>query len=80
MVGYNKKQNWRDGPTLEETRPDHAMRNSLAITKLPLGRDTRKKKKEEEEQQQQIGEIQFFEKKIFLFFFLNFSGFFNFLA
>ena len=72
MVGYNKKQNRRDGPTLEETRPDHAMRNSLVITKLPLGRDTRKKKKKEEEQQQQIGVIQFFDKKIFLFFFFEF--------
>ena len=25
--------------------PDHAIRNSVAITKLPLGRDIRKKKK-----------------------------------
>ena len=33
------------GPTLEETRPDHAIRSSVAITKLPLGRDIRKKKK-----------------------------------
>ena len=32
-------------PTLEETRPDHAIRSSVAITKLPLGRDIRKKKK-----------------------------------
>ena len=30
---------------LEETRPDHAIRSSVAITKLPLGRDIRKKKK-----------------------------------
>ena len=30
--------------TLEETRPDHAIRSSVAITKLPLGRDIRKKK------------------------------------
>ena len=29
----------------EETRPDHAIRSSLAITKLPLGCDIRKKKK-----------------------------------
>ena len=33
------------GPTLEETRPDHAIRSSVAIAKLPLGRDIRKKKK-----------------------------------
>ena len=32
------------GPTLEETWPDHAIRRSVAITKLPLGRDIRKKK------------------------------------
>ena len=33
------------GPTLEETRPDHAIRSSVAITKLPLGHDILKKKK-----------------------------------
>ena len=27
------------GPTLEETRPDHTNRSSVAITKLPLGHD-----------------------------------------
>ena len=32
-------------PTLEETRPDHAIRSSVAITKLPLGHDILKKKK-----------------------------------
>ena len=30
---------------LEETRPDHAIIRSTAITKLPLGRDILKKKK-----------------------------------
>ena len=30
---------------LEETRQDHAIRSSVAITKLPLGCDIRKKKK-----------------------------------
>ena len=30
---------------LEETRPDHAIRSSIAITKIPLGRDIRNKKK-----------------------------------
>ena len=40
FVGYHKKQNRRGrGPTLEETRPDHAIRSAIAITKLPLGRD-----------------------------------------
>ena len=33
------------GPTLEETQPDHAIRRSVAITKLPLGRAIRKMKK-----------------------------------
>ena len=32
------------GPTLEETRPDHAIRSSVGITKLPLGCDIWKKK------------------------------------
>ena len=46
LVGYNKKQKPKGrGPTLEETRPDHAIRSSVAITKLPLGRDILKKKK-----------------------------------
>ena len=31
--------------TLKETRPNHAIRSSVAITKLPLGCDIRKKKK-----------------------------------
>ena len=30
-------------PTLEEMWPDHAIRSSVAITKLPLGRNIRKK-------------------------------------
>ena len=33
------------GPTLEKTRPDYAIRSSIAITKLPLRRDILKKKK-----------------------------------
>ena len=32
------------GPMLEEERLDHAIRSSVAITKLPLGCDIRKKK------------------------------------
>ena len=36
LVGYYKKQKPKDsGPTLEETRSDHAIRSSVAITKLP---------------------------------------------
>ena len=43
---WNKKQKPKGhGPTLEETRPDHAIRSSVAITKLPLGCDILKKKK-----------------------------------
>ena len=33
------------GPTLEETWPGHAIRSSVAITKLPLGRDILTNKK-----------------------------------
>ena len=33
------------GPTLEEKQPDHAIRSSVAITKLPLSRDILKKTK-----------------------------------
>ena len=32
------------GPKLEETRPDHAIRSSVAITKLPLVRAILNKK------------------------------------
>ena len=43
---WNKKQKPKGHrPTLEETRQDHAIRSSVAITKLPLGRDILKKKK-----------------------------------
>ena len=47
LVEYNKKQNRRvmDLRTLEETQPDHAIRSSVAITKLLLGRDILKKEK-----------------------------------
>ena len=45
-LGYNKNAKPKgDGPTLEETRLDHVIRSSIAITKLPLGRDILKKKK-----------------------------------
>ena len=46
-VGWVKQQAKPKGrgPTLEETRPDHAISSSVAITKLPLRRDIRKKKK-----------------------------------
>ena len=34
LVGYNNKQNQKGrGPTLEETRPNHAISSSVAITK-----------------------------------------------
>ena len=41
LVGYKMKGY---GPTLEEKRPDHDIRSSVAITKLPLGHDILKKK------------------------------------
>ena len=43
IVEYKAKSKVH-GLTLEETRPDHALRSSVAITKLPLGRAIRKKK------------------------------------
>ena len=54
-------------------RLDHAIRNSVAITKLQLGCDIRKKEKEE---QQQEGEMRFFKNNIsldFLTFWLSYS-------
>ena len=45
LVGTIKRKKEESGPTLEETRPDHAIRNSVAITKLPLGHDMLKKRK-----------------------------------
>ena len=45
LVGYNNKQNRRVVDLLEETRQDHAISSSVAITKVPLGRDIQKKKK-----------------------------------
>ena len=42
------------GTTLEETRLDHAIRSSVAITKLPLCHP-------EEKDEQQKGEMRFFE-------------------
>ena len=51
LLGCNKKAKPNGhGPTLEETRPDYAIRSSVAITKLPLGRDIPKKKKNKEKQ------------------------------
>ena len=49
---------------LEETRPDHAIRSSVTITKLPLGRDILKKKKNNKK-----------EKCDFLIFSLDFVSF-----
>ena len=47
VVWSKKKKRKGHGPTLVETRPDHAIRSSVAITKLPLGRDIRKNLKKE---------------------------------
>ena len=45
LVGYKKAKLKGHGPTLEETWPDHAIRSSIAIFKLPLGCDIQKTKK-----------------------------------
>ena len=58
------------GPTLEETRPNHTIRSSVAITKLPLGRAIRKKKKNKNLNKEKCDFL-----KIFFL-----SIFFNFLA
>ena len=51
LVGYKKsKTEW----SLEETRPDHAIKSSVAITKLPLGHDILKKKKKKEQQKGEL--------------------------
>ena len=55
MVKYNKTEG--RGPTLEETWPVHAIRSSVAIIKLLLGRDILKKNKKNNKN----GEMQFFE-------------------
>ena len=62
-VQYTAKPKGRE-PTSEETRPDHAIRSSVAITKLPLCRDILKKKKKKN-----TGEMRFFENIFFLDFF-----------
>ena len=38
-----------EGPTSEETWPNHAIRSSVAITKLPLGSDILRKKNNKKE-------------------------------
>ena len=60
---YKGKPKGRRGPTLEETRPDHAIMSSVAITKLPLGHAILKKKNK-----QQKGEMRFL-KILFLWIF-----------
>ena len=45
LVKYNKKQPKGHGSTSEEMQPDHAIRSSIAIIKLPLGRDIQNNKK-----------------------------------
>ena len=56
---------------LEETRQDHAIRSSVAITKLPLGRDIRKKKKKKKKKNMKKEKYDFL-KIFFLWFFFNF--------
>ena len=50
---------------LEETRQDHAIRSSVAITKLPLGRDIRKKKKKKKNTKEKRDFLKIFFLSIF---------------
>ena len=61
-VEYKAKPKGR-GRTLEETRPDHAIRISVAITKSTVRLCH---PEEEEEQQQKKGEMRFFENNFSL--------------
>ena len=61
------------GPTLEETRPDHAIRSSVAITKLPLGRDILKKKKKKNNTKEKCDFFKIFFFWIFFTFWLSYS-------
>ena len=56
---------------MEETRPDHAIRSSVAITKLPLGRDIRKKKKKKKKKNMKKEKCDFL-KIFFLWILLTF--------
>ena len=53
LVGYNKPKQMGRGSTLEETQPDYAIRSSVAITKLPLGRAILKEEEQEEQQKKE---------------------------
>ena len=46
--------------TLKETRPDHAVKSSVAITKLPLGRDILKNEQQNREMKCDFLVIRFF--------------------
>ena len=75
MVGYNKMQNRRVVTYIGRNMADHAIRNSVAITKLLLGCDIRKKKKRKRKRKKKI-EMRFFENNFsqnFLSFWLSYS-------
>ena len=75
FVVWNKKAKWKGhGPTLEEARPDHAIRSSVAITKLPLGRDIRKNRKKKKKKNNNKKEKCEFLKIFFLRILLKLSG------
>ena len=62
-LSWSAKPNGR-GLTSEEMRPDHAIKSSVAITKLPLGRDILKKdeeKRRKKRRKQKEGKMRFFE-------------------
>ena len=56
-------------------QPDHAIRSSVAITKLPLGRDflKKKKKKNNKNKKENYGLLKVFFLWIFLTFWLSYS-------
>ena len=58
------------GPTLEKKRSDYAIRSSVAISKLPLGRDILKKKKKKKKNTK---EKCYFLKIFFFWIFLTFG-------
>ena len=64
QVGKGSGSRDNHGPLLEEVRQDHAIRSSVAITKLPLGRNILKKKKKNKKEKWD------FLKRFFLLIFL----------
>ena len=71
LVRYNKKQNEGSWTTLEETRPDHAIRSAVAVTKLPLKEEEKKEKKKKKNNKKEKFD---FLKIFFLWIFFNYQA------